>query len=35
MPRYSKCEVLVEGVILEANLIPLEMNDFDVILEMG
>ena len=31
---FKRCEVLVEGVILEANLISLEMNDFDVILEM-
>ena len=28
------CEVLVEGVVLKANLIPLEMDDFDVILGM-
>ena len=27
-------EILMEGVILKANLIPLEINDFDVILGM-
>ena len=26
------CEILIEGVVLEANLIPLEMSDFDIIL---
>ena len=31
---YKGCEVLVEGVVLKANLIPLEMSDFDVILGM-
>ena len=29
---FKGCEVLVEGVVLKANLIPLEMSDFDVIL---
>ena len=28
------CEVVVEGIVLKANLIPLEMLDFDVILGM-
>ena len=28
------CEILVEGVVLKANLISLEMIDFDVILGM-
>ena len=28
------CEVVVEGIVLKANLIPLEMLDFDVILSM-
>ena len=28
------CEILIEGVVLKANLIPLEMWDFDVILGM-
>ena len=31
---FKGCEILVEGVVLKANLIPLEMNDFDVILGM-
>ena len=32
---FKGCEILVEGVVLKANLIPLEMSDFDVILEMN
>ena len=31
---FKGCEILVDGVVLEANLIPLEMHDFDVILGM-
>ena len=31
---FKGCEILVEGVVLKANLIPLEMSDFDVILGM-
>ena len=31
---FKGCEVVVEGVVLKANLIPLEMIDFDVILGM-
>ena len=31
---FKGCEILVEGVVLNANLIPLEMTDFDVILDM-
>ena len=31
---FKGCEILVEGVVLKANLIPLEMTDFDVILGM-
>ena len=31
---FKGCEVLVEGVVLKANLIPLEIGDFDVILDM-
>ena len=31
---FKGCEVLVEGVVLKSNLIPLEMFDFDVILDM-
>ena len=31
---FKGCEILVEGVVLKANLIPLEMYDFDVILGM-
>ena len=29
---FKGCEILVDGVVLKANLIPLEMTDFDVIL---
>ena len=31
---FRSCEILIEGVILKDNLIPLEMWDFDVILDM-
>ena len=31
---FKGCKVVVEGVVLKANLIPLEMFDFDVILGM-
>ena len=31
---FKGCEVVVEGIVLKANLIPLEMVDFDVILGM-
>ena len=31
---FKGCEVVVEGVVLKANLIPLEMIDFDIILGM-
>ena len=31
---FKGCEILVEGVVLKENLIPLEMFDFDVILRM-
>ena len=31
---FKGCEVVVEGIVLKANLIPLEMVDFDVILDM-
>ena len=31
---FKGCEVVVEGVVLKANLIPLEILDFDVILGM-
>ena len=31
---FKGCEILVEDVILKENLIPLEMHDFDVILDM-
>ena len=31
---FKGCEILVEGVVLKANLILLEMIDFDVILGM-
>ena len=31
---FKGCEILIEGVVLKANLIPLEMFDFDVILGM-
>ena len=27
---FKGCEILVEGVVLKANLIPLEMSDFDL-----
>ena len=29
---FKGCEVVMEGIVLKANLIPLEMLDFDVIL---
>ena len=29
---FKRCEILVQGVVLKAYLIPLEINDFDVIL---
>ena len=29
---FKGCEILVEGIVLKANLISLEMSDFDVIL---
>ena len=29
---YKGCEVLIEGVVLKANLIPMEMSNCDVIL---
>ena len=29
---FRGCEILIEGIVLKANLIPLEMWDFDVIL---
>ena len=29
---FKGCEVVIEGMLLKANLIPLEMTDFDVIL---
>ena len=29
---FKGCEVVIEGMVLKANLIPLEMMDFDVIL---
>ena len=32
---FKDCEILVESVVLKANLIPLEMSDFDVILGMN
>ena len=32
---FRGCEVVVEGIVLKANLIPLEMSDFDVILGMN
>ena len=32
---FKGCEVMVEGIVLKANLIPLEMSDFDVILGMN
>ena len=31
---FKCCEILIEGVVLKANLIPLEMWDFNVILGM-
>ena len=31
---FKRCEVVVEGMVLKDNLIPLEMTDFDVILGM-
>ena len=31
---FRGCEVVIEGFVLKANLIPLEMNDFDIILGM-
>ena len=31
---FKGCEILVEGVVLKANLIPLEKSNFDVILEI-
>ena len=31
---FKGCEILVKGVVLKANPIPLEMSDFDVILGM-
>ena len=31
---FRGCEVVIEGFVLKANLIPLEMSDFDVILGM-
>ena len=31
---FKGCEILIEDVVLKANLIPLEMYDFDVILGM-
>ena len=31
---FKGCEIVVESVVLKANLIPLEMSDFDVILGM-
>ena len=31
---FKGCEIVMEGVVLKANLIPLEMTDFDVILGM-
>ena len=32
---FKGCKILIEGVVLKANLIPLEMYDFDVILGMN
>ena len=29
---FKTCEILIKGVVLKANLIPLEIWDFDVIL---
>ena len=31
---FKGCEVVVEGIMLKENLIPLDMVDFDVILDM-
>ena len=31
---FKGCEILIDGVILKVNLIPLEIYDFDVILGM-
>ena len=31
---FKGCEILIDGVVLKVNLIPLEMYDFDVILGM-
>ena len=31
---FKGCGVVVEGMVLKANLIPLEMSDFDIILSM-
>ena len=31
---FKGCKIVVEGVVLKANLIPLEVTDFDVILGM-
>ena len=31
---FKGCEVVVKGIVLKTNLIPLEMTDFDVILGM-
>ena len=31
---FKGCEILIEGVVLKTNLIPLEMSDFDVIIGM-
>ena len=31
---FKRCQILIDGVLLKANLIPLKMYDFDVILCM-
>ena len=31
---FKGCEILIEGVVLKANLIQLEMHDFDIILDL-
>ena len=31
---FKGCEIIIEGVVLKANLISLKMTDFDVILEI-
>ena len=31
---FKGCEILIDGMVLKANLIPLKMYDFDVILGM-